>query len=64
MTDMAKKDAAPKPGNHITEGTETLVVRLPKGVKRSYQDEAEAAGVPMSDLIREDLARGLKRRGY
>jgi len=55
-----------RPGNHQTKNTETLVVRIPRSVKRAYEAEAEAAGdgTTTADLIREDLARGLKRRDY
>ena len=61
---MSKKAAPARPGNHITGNTETLVVRIPKSLKGALRDEAASAGVDVADLVREDLARGLKRRGY
>jgi hypothetical protein len=51
-------------GNHITEKTETLVTRVPKTVKRALEQEAEAGGVQVADIVREALARDLKRRGF
>ena len=60
---MTKKAPA-RPGNHITGNTETLVVRIPKAIKRALRDEASRAGVDVADLVREDLARGLTRRGW
>ncbi len=61
---MAAKKKTPTPGNHITKDTETLVARIPKNVKRAYEQEAVTGGVGVADLVREDLALGLKRRGY
>ena len=51
-------------GNHITKKTRTLVVRIPSTVHAGYKAEATANGVDVADLVREDLARGLKRRGF
>lgn len=51
-------------GNHITKASRTLVVRVPTSVHAAYVKEAKSAGVDMADLVREDLARGLKRREY
>ncbi len=51
-------------GNHITAHTQTLVTRVPHVIKDTYAAEADKQGVPVADLIREDLTRGLKRRGY
>lgn len=58
---MAKKKVT---GNHITSSTETLVVRVPKTVKRAYEQEADLQETAVGELVREDLARGIKRRGY
>ncbi len=64
MTTKGKKPAKARPGNHVTESTETLVVRIPKTVKRALEEEAFAGDTDVASLVREDLARGLKRRGY
>lgn len=58
------KKAPARPGNHITSETETLVVRIPKSLKGALRDEAAHKGVDVAELVREDLARGLKRRGW
>jgi hypothetical protein len=58
------KKAPARPGNHITGNTETLVVRIPKAIKNALRDEAAGAGVDVAELVREDLARGLTRRGW
>lgn len=59
-----KSKGKPRPGNHVTDTTETLVVRVPKEVKRAYEQEADAGELSVADLVREDLGRGLKKRGY
>ena len=62
--DPMTKKAPARPGNHITGNTETLVVRIPKAIKRALRDEASRSGVDVAEVVREDLARGLTRRGW
>ncbi len=56
--------ADPKKNNHITGSTETLVARIPTVIKRAVEREAEEAGTSPAAVVREALARDLKRRGW